>query len=100
MFFKQSGYKPRTLSTSSQGSADQQQDALKDENKKSSLEIAGPAVSAGAAGRRRSSANAGAYAGLNGHKRSSQDERKTSWNEQKTAPGILGGMWNTFTKGS
>lgn len=51
-----------------------------------------------------SSVNAGAYAGLNGYKRSSQDvskdERKTSWNEQKTAPGILGGMWNSFTKGT
>jgi hypothetical protein len=33
-------------------------------------------------------------------KRGSQDERKASWTEQKAGTGILGGMWENFTKGS
>jgi len=66
----------------------------------------GGPVTAGIAGRRRSSA-AGAekYAGLHGYKRSSQDaaagERKASWAEQKPGGGgMLSNAWNSFTKGS
>jgi len=65
---------------------------------------AAPVANSTAAGRRRSSAS-DKFAGLTAHKRASSDEastaRKASWAEQKPGqPGILGGMWNTFTKGS
>jgi hypothetical protein len=47
----------------------------------------------------------GKFSGLHNYKRSSQDagaaERKASWAD--AAPGttgILGGMWNNFTKGT
>ena len=26
--------------------------------------------------------------------------RRASWDDQKPAPGMLGGLWNKFTKGS
>lgn len=51
-----------------------------------------------------SSAGADKFAGLEAMKRGSsgdQGQRKASWAEQKPGqPGILGGMWHSFTKGS
>jgi len=96
MFFKQYNYKPRSNSQSSQNSAS---GSPPKEEPKTAMEASGPAVSAGAAGRRRSSA-AEKFAGLQGQKRTTQDERKASWTEQKAGTGILGGMWQNFTKGS
>ncbi|KAI4154785.1 MAG: hypothetical protein LQ340_001433 [Diploschistes diacapsis] len=44
------------------------------------------------------------YAGLMNQKRNSTDAaaaaRRASWDDQKPAPGMLGAMWNKFTKGS
>ncbi|OAP55095.1 hypothetical protein AYL99_10795 [Fonsecaea erecta] len=97
MFFKQYNYKPRSNSQSSQGSA--AGSPPKDDTKATTT--TGPAASAAIAGRRRSSASAEKFAGLTGQKRASQDDRKASWNDQKPGqPGILGGMWQNFTKGS
>ncbi|MCJ1323809.1 hypothetical protein MMC10_000470 [Thelotrema lepadinum] len=43
------------------------------------------------------------FAGLMNQKRASGDAgmvaRRASWDEQKAAPGMLGGFWNKFTKG-
>ncbi|KAL6250724.1 hypothetical protein RBB50_003027 [Rhinocladiella similis] len=101
MFFKQSGFKPRTLSGSSGTSGTQ---ATKDDSNtnKVGTETTGPAASAGAAGRRRSSASSETkFAGLHAYKRNSVDERKTNWADQKPgSPGMLQGMWNSFTKGT
>ncbi|KIW12325.1 hypothetical protein PV08_09602 [Exophiala spinifera] len=114
MFLKQTAYKPRTLSGSSGTSGKQ---SLKDENgsgtttttttttttDKVSTETTGPAASAGAAGRRRSSASSETkFAGLHAYKRNGgADERKSSWAEQTPgSPGMLQGMWNSFTKGT
>jgi len=110
MFLKQTTYKPRSNSQSSQGSGKAEAGAEispsqpKERNKDNAANNSGP-VSAAAAGRRRSSASGGAFAGLNSHKRNSQDQdaaaRKASWAEQKPGQGgILSGMWNNFTKGS
>merc|ERR1711939_300851 len=54
------------------------------------------------AGRRRSSAGSETkFAGLNAMKRSSVDERRANWADQKPgSPGMLQGMWNSFTKGT
>jgi len=53
--------------------------------------------------RRRSSASSGKFAGLMDQKRNSSDAtaaaRRTSFAEQKPATGIIGGLWNSFTKG-
>jgi len=104
MFFKQTGYKPRTNSQSSgkSGSAAVASSPPKDQTKTTSTSVAGDStvVSAAVAGRRRSSAaGADKFAGLQGLKRGSQDT--TKWAEQKPGQdGILGGMWNSFTKGS
>lgn len=58
--------------------------------------------SAGTAERRRSSVSK--FAGLNSQKRNSQDAtaaaRKASFAEQNKAPGFLGGMWHSWTKGT
>jgi len=103
MFLKQTTYKPRSNSQSSQGSQGAQTGTSppKEEVKAPT----GP-VTAAAAGRRRSSA-AGAekFAGLHGHKRGSQDvaagDRKASWAEQKPGGGgMLSNAWNSFTKGT
>lgn len=104
MFFKQSGYKPRTNSQSSQGSSGSAFSGSppKTETKTAATDAAGSKepVTAAVAGRRRSSASgADKFAGLTGQKRNSQDTAK--WAEQKPGQtGILGGMWNNFTKGS
>lgn len=102
MFFKQSGYKPRTNSQSSGKSGTQLATSPPKEETKTTTTTAGDqaGVSAAIAGRRRSSASgADKFAGLTGQKRNSQDTAK--WAEQKPGqPGILGGMWNSFTKGS
>ncbi|KIW50675.1 hypothetical protein PV05_09464 [Exophiala xenobiotica] len=105
MFFKQSGYKPRTLSGSSEGSSGNRAGSPPKDagsNNKTTSEAKGPAASPGAAGRRRSSANAETkFAGLNATKRSSVDERRANWADQKPgSPGMLQGMWNSFTKGT
>ncbi|KAA6407433.1 MAG: hypothetical protein FRX48_08676 [Lasallia pustulata] len=54
--------------------------------------------------RRRSSSSANKFAGLMNQKRNSTDEtaaaRKASFAEQAKAPGFVGGLWNSFTKGS
>jgi len=54
--------------------------------------------------RRRSSAGSGKFSGLMNQKRNSIDTsaaaRKASFAEQKPAPGFIGSMWNSFTKGS
>jgi hypothetical protein len=102
MFFKQSGYKPRTNSQSSGKSGTQMASSPPKEEPKSASSATGDqaGVSAAVAGRRRSSASgADKFAGLTGQKRTSQDTAK--WAEQKPGQtGILGGMWNSFTKGS
>lgn len=116
MFMKQYNYKPRSNSTSSQTS---QPGLAGSPPKDNSGSAAGGAAAAAAAskiggatpaaptgginaGRRRSSAS-DKFAGLNAYKRSSQDDsaaaKKASWAEQKPGQGILGGMWNSFTKG-
>jgi len=107
MFFKQSGYKPRRGSMSSSGSGvagsppkEETKSASTNTANSAAAETTGPAASAGAAGRRRSSTDS-KFAGLNATKRNSQDERKANWADQKPGqPGILGGMWTQFTKGS
>jgi len=102
MFLKQYNYKPRSNSQSSQTSAAVAGSPPKEETK--TADATGPAAtSAAIAGRRRSSAaGADKFAGLNAMKRGSQDDsKKASWQEQKTGgTGILGGMWQNFTKGS
>lgn len=40
-----------------------------------------------------------AYAGLNNYKRSSVDDKRSGFAEQSAQPGVLGQMWNNFTKG-
>jgi len=98
MFFKQYNYKPRSNSQSSQGSASGS--AIKEESK-TTTDTKAPAAGTAAAARRRSSASGDKFAGLTGQKRNSQDERKASWTEQKPGqPGILGGIWQNFTKGT
>lgn len=111
MFLKQTTFKPRSGSQSSQSGQAENKSAspppkAETPPRKStdkSTDMQSGAISAAAAGRRRSSAGQ-AYAGLNQYKRSSQDasatERKAAWTEQKSGGGILGGMWNSFTKGS
>lgn len=96
MFLKQYNYKPRSNSQSSQGSSGSP--PPKDESKP--VESTSAAASAAIAGRRRSSASGDKFASLTAVKRSSQDERRASWEEQKARTGILGGMWQNFTKGS
>lgn len=105
MFFKQSGYKPRTLSGASEGSSGNRAGSPPKDagsNNKTTSEATGPAASAGTAGRRRSSAGSETkFAGLNAMKRSSVDERRANWADQKPgSPGMLQGMWNSFTKGT
>ncbi|KAJ9622091.1 uncharacterized protein PV06_05833 [Exophiala oligosperma] len=113
MFFKQSGFKPRTLSGSSGTSGSQSAtkgEASNNNNNNNSggnankvaAETTGPAASAGAAGRRRSSASSETkFAGLHAYKRNSVDERKSAYAEQKPgSPGMLQGMWDNFTKGT
>ncbi|KPI39689.1 uncharacterized protein AB675_3250 [Cyphellophora attinorum] len=103
MFMKQYNYKPRSNSTSSQGSqsgSPPKEESKPATQKPASVSEAAGAVSAGIAGRRRSSA-AGAekFAGLNAYKRNSQDEKRAGYHEQKVGGGgILGGMWHDFTK--
>lgn len=50
-----------------------------------------------------SSASSGKFAGLMNQKRNSDDlsaaTRKAAFAEQKPAPGFIGSMWNSFTKG-
>jgi len=111
MFLKQTTYKPRSGS-GSQGSDDKAASSSQSSSPpkaeaapRKSTDIQPGAITAAAAGRRRSSAGNAQYAGLNQYKRSSQDQgkadNKASWTEQKAGGGgILGGMWNTFTKGS
>jgi len=107
MFLKQTAYKPRSGSQSSQGGQEENKSASPppkaDAAPRKSTDMQPGVISAAAAGRRRSSAGQ-AYAGLNQYKRTSQDasasERKAAWTEQKAGGGILGGMWNSFTKGS
>jgi len=108
MFLKQTTYKPRSGSQSSQGGQNQEQSKSASSPKaeaapRKSTDVTPGAISAAAAGRRRSSAGQ-PFAGLNQYKRSSQDasatERKASFSEQKGVGGVIGGMWNNFTKGS
>ena len=138
MFMKQYNYKPRSNSTSSQGS--QSGSAVAGSPPKGAdakpASVASPtspggagAVSAGIAGRRRvckplfvphifcpyhsiivyreplltfneqsSAAGGEKFAGLNAYKRGSQDDKKASFAEQKVGGGVLGGMWESFTK--
>jgi len=97
MFFKQYNYKPRTNSQSSTGSTSG--NPPKEETKPADS-TTGAAVSAAVAGRRRSSATE-KFSGLQGLKRGGPDDaRKASWNEQQQETGILGGMWQNFTKGT
>jgi len=99
MFLKQYNYKPRSNSQSSQTSAATSGSPPKEETK--TADATGPAATAAIAGRRRSSASGDKFAGLTATKRNSQDERKASWQDQKVgSSGILGGMWQNFTKGS
>ncbi|KIW71910.1 hypothetical protein PV04_00137 [Phialophora macrospora] len=98
MFLKQYNYKPRSNSQSSQGSGATSGSPPKEESKKT--ESSNAKTSAAASGRRRSSASGDKFAGLTALKRGSQDERRASWTEQKAGTGILGGMWQNFTKGS
>jgi len=107
MFFKTSGYKPRSGSSSSTFSSASKDDSKSasntntNANTNTNTETSGPAVHSGAAGRRRSSQLAEKFGGLEATKRSSQDERRANWADQKPGtPGILGGLWNTFTKGT
>ncbi|OCT45972.1 hypothetical protein CLCR_00530 [Cladophialophora carrionii] len=102
MFLKQYNYKPRSNSQSSQGSGGSSGSPPPKEEPKtteSNNKAAGNAAAAGRRRRRQSSAS-DKFAGLTAMKRSSQDERKASWTEQKAGTGILGGMWQNFTKGS
>jgi len=102
MFLKQYNYKPRSNSQSSGTSGSPP--AAKEETPRKSTDAAtntatSPTVSAAVAGRRRSSVDK--FAGLQDLKRGGQDDRKASWTEQKAgSPGLLGGMWQNFTKGS
>lgn len=122
MFLKQYNYKPRSGSIGSQGGSDAQAQAAQ---QAAAQQPAQPAentanqgsVSAAAAGRRRVclcsklrfscsftnmisiQSSAGQFAGLQGYKRSSQDEARTSFSEQQQQSGVLGQMWNNFTKG-
>ncbi|KAK5073442.1 hypothetical protein LTS08_002458 [Lithohypha guttulata] len=89
MFLKQYNYKPKTGSASS-ASADQQPAQTAPANTNDQP------FSAANAGRRRSS---GQYSGLNGYKRTSGEERRTSIQDQSKDGGVLGNMWNNFTKG-
>ncbi|ETI26939.1 hypothetical protein G647_10038 [Cladophialophora carrionii CBS 160.54] len=98
MFLKQYNYKPRSNSQSSQGSGGSSGSPPKEEPKTTESNNAAGKAAAAAAGRRRSSAS-DKFAGLTAMKRGSQDERKASWTEQKAGTGILGGMWQNFTKG-
>ncbi|KAI9670385.1 MAG: hypothetical protein M1817_004428 [Caeruleum heppii] len=58
----------------------------------------------GGARRRSSASNQGLFSGLMNQKRNSADAsaaaRKASFDEQKTAPGFVGQMWNNFVKGA
>jgi len=96
-FLKQYNYKPRSNSQSSSGVAES---APKEEQPRKSVDTSGPALSDAIAGRRRSSVDQ-KYAGLNKQKRSSMDDKRTGWADQKPGQqGILGGMWTSFTKGT
>ncbi|EXJ59394.1 uncharacterized protein A1O5_12275 [Cladophialophora psammophila CBS 110553] len=95
MWFKQYNYKPRSNSQSSQGSTSTSGSPPKEDTK-----VTAANANPGAAGRRRSSTSE-KFAGLTGQKRNNHDDRKANWAEQKPGqPGILGGMWQNFTKGS
>ncbi|KAL3423922.1 hypothetical protein PVAG01_05669 [Phlyctema vagabunda] len=52
---------------------------------------------------RRASQEGTMFSGLMNHKRNSTDAsaaaRRQSFNEMKPAPGIIGQMWNNFTRG-
>ncbi|KAI4161849.1 MAG: hypothetical protein LQ342_004540 [Letrouitia transgressa] len=48
--------------------------------------------------RRRSSASAPKFGGLMDQKRGSTDA--ANFSDQKSPPGILGGLWQSFTKGA
>lgn len=103
---KQYNYKPRSNSTSSQdGSA--AGSPPKSDSKQTPTSVLGQTSASGptagaAAGRRRSSAS-DKFAGLSAHKRGSQDEgqtaKKASFTDQQAGQGMLGNMWNSFTKG-
>lgn len=38
------------------------------------------------------------FGGLSAYKRGSQDDKKAAFQDQKVGGGILGGMWDNFTK--
>ncbi|KIV94314.1 hypothetical protein PV10_02090 [Exophiala mesophila] len=104
MFFKQSGFKPRTNSQSSQSTSGSQLSGSppKDQSKTIETNKIDPQnpLSAAAAGRRRSSA-ADKFGGLQSLKRNSQDDKRAGFAEQSAGQqGVLGGMWNSFTKGT
>ena len=40
------------------------------------------------------------FSGLSGYKRSSMDDKRTSYADQDRNAGVLGQMWNNFTKGT
>ncbi|MCJ1339045.1 hypothetical protein MMC09_004334 [Bachmanniomyces sp. S44760] len=66
--------------------------------------IIGGAGGAASERRRSSASNSGKFAGLMNQKRNSTDvaanARKASFDEMKPAPGVIGGLWNSFTKGT
>ncbi|KAK5943471.1 hypothetical protein PMZ80_004478 [Knufia obscura] len=97
MFFKQTGYKPRTGSMSSQSGAEQASTASTTQPAQQAANTKEPGTAA-QAGRRRSSTDQ-KYRGLEGHKRSSTDGKRQSFNDQSAQPGVLGQMWTNFTKG-
>ncbi|KAK5101566.1 hypothetical protein LTR70_000707 [Exophiala xenobiotica] len=96
MFLKQTSYKPRSGSTSSSGGTEQASTPTSPPAKQAA-DTQQPATAA-QAGRRRSSTDQ-AYAGLNNYKRSSVDDKRSGFAEQSAQPGVLGQMWNNFTKG-
>lgn len=110
MLFKQSGYKPHTLSGASQASSASSSSAGSppksgngNGSDRSSFETTGPAVCMGAAGRHRYNEEM-KFAGLNGVKRGSIDESRPHYadyaDQKRGSPGMLQGMWNTFTRGT
>lgn len=113
MFFKQTGYKPRTGSMSSQSGAEQASTASTTQPAQQAANTKEPGTAA-QAGRRRvsfyrltnshlltylQSSTDQKYRGLEGHKRSSTDGKRQSFNDQSAQPGVLGQMWTNFTKG-
>ncbi|KAK4927310.1 hypothetical protein LTR66_016303 [Elasticomyces elasticus] len=89
MFLKQYNYKPRQTS----GAAD-----TADQAKAAVINANGSATTAAQAGRRRSSVDQ-KFGGLQGHKRTSIDDKRASYAEQGAQTGVLGQMWSNFTKG-